>query len=346
MFTGTPLSFSPSTTFIAESLNAAPATLMFGYSFIADDLHLSYFWVNIGAVYGTDANRKITFELQADDGTGKPSGTALGSFEQIGGWTADTQKKIQPSWSATTLTLGARYWIVCKNTSAAPTTDYVQLYRGQPKPLVIADMYNAVSAPFMRRQFNGTNWTTVVAQHYTTLTLKYTSGLLSGMAQQKTIPYDNAYAVSSTRNVGAQITVPLNSPVLNIRAVCLHFGGTHTSKIRAYINRAFVAESSYANPGLAPQYSNLPISLSAGPGDTLALMSETGTWTSMQPGGALITDDTDFRSMQLWSGCHCKIESGVWYTNPLYIPNLTLYLDKDQPFSPAPINRRQFNNQR
>jgi len=346
MFTGTTLSFSPAVTFTAESLNAAPATLMLGYSFIADDLHLSYFWVNIGAVYGTDANRKITFELQADDGTGIPSGTALASFEQTGGWTAETQKKIQPSWSATTLTLGARYWIVCKNTAAAPTTDYVQLYRGQVKPLVALETYNAVSAPFIRRQFNGTNWTAVVLQHQTTLTLKYTSGLLSGIAQRKNISYDSAYVVSSTRSVGAQITVPLNSPVLNIKGVGLYFLNTSTSKIRAYINRAFVAESSYANPGLSVIYSNLPISFSIGPGDTLALMSETGTWNSLQPGGSLITDDTDFRSMQLWSGCHCKIESGVWYTNSLYVPSLTLYLDKDQPFSPAPINRRQFNNQR
>jgi len=346
MFTGTPLSLSLTGTFVAENLNAAPATLMLGYSFIADDLHLSYFWTNIGAVYGTDANRKITFELQADDGAGIPSGTALCSFEQIGGWTAETQKKIQPSWSATTLTPGARYWIVCKNTATAPATDYVQLYRGQVKSLVITETYNAISAPFIRRQFNGTNWTTVALAHYTTLTLKYTSGLLSGMAQRKSIPYDGAYVVTSTRSIGAQITVPLNSPVLNIRGVGLSFSGIHTSKIRAYINRAFVAESSYANPGLVAQYSNLPMSLSVGPGDTLALMSETGTWSAMQPGGSIITDDTDFRSMQLWSGCHCKIESGVWYTNSLYIPSLTLYLDKDQPFSPAPINRRQFNNQR
>jgi len=346
MFTGTALTFSASIYSTAEGLNADPATLMFGYSFIADDLHLSYFWVNIGAVYGTDANRKITFELQADDGTGIPSGTALASFEQTGGWTAETQKKIQPGWSATTLTLGARYWIVCKNTATAPTTDYVQLYRGFVRPLVVSDTYNTVVAPFIRRQFNGTNWTTVILQHQTTLTLKYTSGLLSGIAHRKNVPYNSAYTVSSTRSVGMQITVPLNSPVLNIRGVGLSFAGIHTSRIRAYINRAFVTESLYANSGLAAQYTNLPISFSVGPGDTLALMSETGTWGIMQPNGALITDDTDFFSMQMWSGCHCKIESGVWYTDPLCAPSLTLYLDRDQPFSPAPINRRQFNNQR
>jgi hypothetical protein len=147
--------------------------------------------------------------------------------------------------------------------------------------------------------------------------------------------------------VGAELTVPASSPVMNITGVGIYFASANASKIIAYINRARVAISPFAAESLSlTRIINLPLAFQAGPGDIISLLSETGSWTSFQPFGEQVFNDTDFLSLKPWSACTAKLESGVWSTDQLVTPWVTLYLDQKTPFSPPPINRRQFNNQR
>ncbi len=346
-FMGSQISIGSTAIATSESLNNAPASLMFGYSFIAEGSAMDYFWVNIGAVAGTDANRKIMFVLQTDS-SGIPDGIDLAGYEQVGGWTANTVKKIIPGWNGVTLMPGNRYWIVCKNTAAAPGTDYVGFARIDV-PMARTAQYNVISAPFVRRQYNGSNWTTTLLAHFTAVLIKYSDGGLSGMRHRAGLTYNPSWCGTTTRQVGAQISLPQHSPTLNIVGIGLAFLTPNPIKIQAFINRSFVAESIWSKDltlGGNVTIITLPIHVTAQPGDTIQLISNPGAWSNLQPAGEVIPDEADFLILKPWGASVCKLEAGAWSVDPLQTPSLTLYLDQSEPFLAPPINRRQYYAQR
>ena len=313
-----------------DTLNAAPATLMLGYTFIAVGPAISYFWVNVGSVYGTDANRSITFELQTDS-AGVPSGTALATYTVTAGWTANTQRKIDPSWSGVSLTEGTRYWIVFKNAAAAPATDYMGFNRYYPQ-VEHSTIYGALCCVHAKRQFNGTNWTTVAIQHSTVLTVRYTDGVLDGIRSRSTVVYDSSWVVGSSRAIGAELRLPNNLGRIRVRAAGLSFLYANATKLHAYVNRAKVAESPYAYYNTGSSVIILPLNFEACGGDLIAILSDTGTWSGMQVDAHSITNDPDFISLKPMQCNRVKLESGVWAADSLVTPGLSLYFDLKKPF--------------
>lgn len=327
-----------------ENLNAGPTALKNAYSFVADGITLDYFWISIYSAIGTPASCSIRFELQADTGAGLPSDTALASYDVTGGWVGGTQRKISPGWSATSLTVGSRYWIVVSNISAAPTVDYIGLNRGLVQPLVINPVYNNVCAPFVRRQYNGTNWTAVVVQHATTLTIRYTDGTITGLRDLKGFGYDGAWAMSATRAIGGEFQIPFESPPLNISAVGVQFLTNSPSGevLNIYRNRTLIATVQHPVDSImtSGEIVTIPVSFVAYPGDWVSIMTPAATANNVQITGAVITDDPDFIGLKQWGCRRVKIDSGVWTVDDLSLANIYIYLHPEQPFAPAPLNRR------
>lgn len=335
-------------TVTSDTLNNSPTSLKLAYSFIAMKSAIDYFWVNINTVTGAAGNIKTTFALQADSG-GVPSDTDLGSYEVTGGWFAGSQRKITPSWSGITLTVGARYWIVMSNTSVSPTVDYLAFYRGEVTALSYITTYNVVAAPYIRRGFNGTNWTTTVLTHHTTLTIRYVGGGFDGLRYRIPIAYSSSWVVSATRALGAEFRVPKDSSCIwNVVAVGLYILNATTTKLRAYINHSLVAESPYGVEAIANGRTVfLPLSFKIMPGDLVSIMTETGTWSSLQIGGEQLTNDADFISMKPYNASVVKLDSGTtWTRDETQTPKLFLFFDENKPFLPLPLNRRQFNSGR
>lgn len=350
LFTGPAIPLGQFPAVYTDNLNAAPATLKLAYSFTALDTNIDYFWISVGTVYGTDANRKVTFTLQSDSG-GVPSGTDLVTpYEQVGGFATNTSKQITPAWSGVSLTVGTRYWVVVSNTATSPATDYIQIVRMIPTPLHLSlTTYNTTGAPYTRRSFNGTNWTTTVATDHTTLTIRYTSGKTQGLRATRANTYDSEWLVNGTRRVGFEFSCP---PYAGLNIVGVSVGIMACASALAmniFINRALVASS----PSVAGTVSTangvvmFPVKVSVMPGDTVGVMSDALPSSSLQIGGELLTNHADFISRRPMDAKIVKLDNETtWTTSNLVIPFAQIYLDAGQPFAPLPLNRRQFNAMR
>lgn len=344
MFNGINLRFGDVQTVITKNLNAAPTALMYAGSFIAESTALNYFWVNIAAVAGTNSLRKVTFELQSDS-AGAPSGAVLGAYEQVGGFTAaKTVTKILPSWSGVTLTIGARYWIVAKNTAVAPTVDYVGFGRAPVISLAQATTYNVVCCPWVFRTHNGTNWTATVCDPSASFfTLVYVGDLVSGARYVAITSYDAEWLMNTSRSVGTEIRIPDNSPALNVTGAALYANSAPATKLRIFRNRTLLLTSEMAanTPTAVATYITAATKFVAYPGDTISIMTEFIASSGGQVYGEVIPDDPDFLGMKIWNAKRVKVsDTGAWATDDLHVPATVLYLDPALPFIPPLINRR------
>jgi hypothetical protein len=334
-------------TVTSRSLNASPATLKLAFSFIAKASEISTFWVYCQAVAGTAGNRKITFELQSDS-SGAPSGTVLKSYEQTGGFAATTHTEISPSWTGSELVIGTRYWIVLANTSTAPTVDYITIGHKVPQCMeaITYGGYNTIS-DWGFREFNGTNWTAVVASAQSTLTIVYVSGLVDGLVSGAVTNYDANYITSTTRRIGCEFQVPAGAAI-NIIAASLYpvsQASPAANRINVYVNRVAMARSIYDLPLEAYRPGILPRVVTAHPGDWVAVMTnaigDISNYYYLR--GQTITDNAIFLANKPFGGTarRVKLESeSTWTVDPLVVPECGIWLDPIIPFLPKPINRR------
>ena len=331
--------------YAGTNLNNAPANLKIGQAFIAHEAEIDYFWIRIGGVTGTDANRRITFELQTDS-AGVPSGTVLQTFEQVGGFTVNAQKKITPNWSNSNMTPGARYWIVITNTSVVPTVEYVSIGCTTIAQPIYSLTYNA-SLEWYQRTFNGTNWTTVIVVHGTGLTIKFASGELHGQRANIGSSYEIAWTLDG-RNCGIEFQIPKNSATWNITGVSLYVYSAPITRLLLYRNRTLAAVSPYSSVVSAHHWMSLPLKAELRPGDLISILAESVPGSVGLVYGDVYTNDPDFLGMKPFGGTARKVKlvSDVWTVDELTVPGLYLYLDYNNPFKQQPLNRRKYINQR
>lgn len=355
-FTGPCLGVLPlngSTSTIA--LNAAPASLQVGYAFIAmrTDI-LTAVFLSTTARAGTDVNISITIELQADS-SGIPSGVALETVTKTSGWsTTAVHTEIPVSWS-TQLTGGSRYWLVIKNASAAPTTDYITIGF---RPLSFVGGTGHTLVGWCKKQYNGTTWENSVVAGSFGAVIVYGNGdsdgqVLTNLDANSVSGVDTR--VYSGQETGVQFTAPPNGAI-TISGVAQYVAKagspTGTLQTNIYVNGSIVATSNAVDAALVsntgalltfvflrsvdiPLSSVVAIVLKASGGDST---------TNYFRNNTTYTVSTDSRIQQLkpFGGTFSRVQyaSATWTTYPQHVPWVAVLLDNNTPISPAPINRR------
>lgn len=191
------------------SLNSA--TTWIAHAFVADEsVPLVGIWLLTTARIGTDANISITVDLRADVG-GNPTTDAIETHTQTGGWpTANNSHTYIPLAWSTPLVAGTRYWIVMRNTSAAPATDYLGVYHVSFNCSWSLGTASLADPTWAKKQSadSGITWGGTAVPGATGVILKYATGGLAG-------PYYNGS--SPAYNNGANCTYGDNSYGLEFR---------------------------------------------------------------------------------------------------------------------------------
>jgi hypothetical protein len=338
----------PSTTY---TINGAFTTKGIALSFIAVETEIAAFYILVGNAYGTAGDRKLSFELQADVSSA-PSGTTLQSYEATGVFPADSAIQIQPSWSGANLTVGARYWIVIKNTATAPTVDYMYItgHTTMEESMPYTNAYGQLSCWGGWKSWNGSVWSAGSASQG--LRMVYPSGFEFGAQVHVTV---NVEFSSTTKQVGCCITIPDHIEQVNIIGAffrCKRASTVEDTPLHLFINRSFKATSELSSVPTTGDYI-YPMGIfnkviPAHAGDVVSfLTSAVGNSTSIgyQVSGRKIIKPDLIPDIPFRASIVSRTTSDVWAVTNDYIPECGIYLDCRNPFS-GPINRRQFNNQR
>lgn len=322
------------------------------YSFVSEGTDtLDGLWILTNARTGTDANISIAFDLRADN-NGLPATTSLETHTKTGGWptTNNTQTFVDVAW-ATTLTKGQRYWIVVRNVSSAPATDYLTIFHIQ---MTLTAVNGSPLQPWWTKyqsSDSGATWATATSNS-TALALKYSSGLCIGTPfTQSSFSYTSLLAYGTT-SVGVEFKSFTN---LRVRGLVLGTRGLNSPSgpyyQDLYINRTLISSTEYL--GYYSSASSMDAVVEIAPtdiyqGDTVAIMMRcpngnasnalylNQVWQS--------NDIPDLLAIRPWGNTIrvAQLIGGTWTTNlsQLYTPRFGVILDKDTPFPTAPLNRR------
>jgi hypothetical protein len=305
--------------------------------------------VFVNSVSGTDANRKITCEIRTDSTTaGAPGATVLGSVENTGGFSAAT---IEWTGLNASVTKGVKYWVVLRNTSVAPTVDYVTLRVWLNQAAMLADAY-----AFLRRtSTDGTTWTGVLGVQLG-WQLEYSDGTLSNpMFISGT---SAGYTIYGTREAGNQFTLPAyaSANIVGVQIFKTHTGSPATRVVRLYsASNALLLESSSirSTSSSSGQMSFIPFAKSyiAAPGEILNVVladnsadSSSNNWAQFS---LTVNSSADYALKPLNMRAISRADTSSNFTvTQASLYEMALVLDSLKPFIQLPLNRRKFNNQR
>lgn len=305
---------------------------------------------------GTGEINSITVELQADNGSGNPSGTALDTatittFDNTAAWREATFT------GAVSLTAGATYWVVIKNTTGTPTSNYptVTFTYGLMPPYVNTD---SIQVRFAKKSTTdaGSTWA-----NQTGTTGCYMAGFTDGSwygvptttgSYFNTSGVDRAYSGVELGGVGVTpddmwmnvvgawgwIRRVASPGVLQFKL----YAGTSLLAQSLDVPQAQTSTNAVAINGFFGRNIRIPpktlirLTITADGGDN----ASNYYYLSGQTGDANYPDNapTPFS--------YTRIESGAATDTPGKFPAIALILDGYSPAFPAPINRRQFNAMR
>lgn len=322
------------------------------YSFVSECTDtLDGLWILTNARTGTDANISIAFDLRADN-AGLPATTSLETHTKTGGWptTNDTQTFVDVAWT-TTLTKGQRYWIVVRNVSSDPSTNYLTISH---LPVTLTAVNGSALQPWWTKyqsSDSGATWT-AAAPNSTALALKYSSGLCVGTPfSQSGVSYSSIRAYGTT-SVGVEFKSFTN---IRVRGLVLCVRGYNSPPgpyyQDLYINRTLISSTEYL--GYYSGASSMDAVVEIAPtdiyqGDTVAIMIRCPNGdvnnalylNQVRPSN----DIPDLLAIRPWGNTIkvAQLIDGTWTTNlsQLYTPRFGVILDKDTPFPTAPLNRR------
>lgn len=326
-------------------------------SFIATETSISGLYLSLATLTGTVGNVKITVSLRANDPTiNRPGTTVIGSdVEVTGGWTANKLNAITASWTG--LTLGASYWIIVKNTSAAPNTDY---------PTLSFSMYSTfeTSGPviFGQGRYNttdaGSTWG--VGGPNSAVAVKFASGRLSWFPKDATSISDIGIRVYSDRKTGVVFRSP--NTWLAVNGAVLPIRGTGTPPNAPYCE-LWVGGIKKATSSLSPTASSLTGGgslMQLWPFDNVIVPPNSEIWVVVGMAGGdssnsiyfnaryAINDDAVLKAAKPCNGTMSKIywDGSSWTTTTTEYGACMLLCDPTAPIAAAPLNRRRYYNRR
>lgn len=305
---------------------------------------------------GTGVVNSVTVELQADDGAGAPSGTALDSatitsFDNTIAWREATFT------GAVSLTAGATYWLVIKNTTASPGSNYpsVTFGYGMMPPYVNTDA-SQVRLAKKSTTNAGSSWANQVGTCACYM-VGFTDGTWFG------VPAISGGYFNITGVDRAYTGVELGGVGLTPDDVSLNVVGVW-AWVRRVLSPGNLQFKLYAGNSLLAQSLNVPqaqTSTSAVavngffarniviPPKTLirlTITSDSGDNASNYYYLSGQTCDTNYPDNAPSPFNYTRIESGAATDTVGKHPAIALLLDGYKPAYPLPINRRQFNSMR
>ena len=323
------------------------------FSFIASDTQILAASVPTGSpIVGTPASVVAVGELHTDNAGVPDNGAALASAT-VNGVLGNSILRFS-GFGAHTLTVGSRYWIVIKCTSAP--THY-------PNIAFIGDCLNyangSTGMPLWgwakMQTTDGSSWGAGQVSGVAGLRVDYTSGLIDGLSITNATGADNGASgrIYSGHSVGAEFVTP-DDVILSVIGVTasIRKAGAPTGTLQAslYVNRAFCAASlpvpidrattssqrcsfQFAAPISIPPRATVSVLLDASAGDS--------TTNYVYFYKVVYENTLESLEHKPFQGTMQKVElaGSVWTLTPNEVPWLVLRL-ANAPFAVRPINRR------
>lgn len=197
----------------ANALNAAPTGAsgkQNAFSFIPDATKtINLVRIRIHSIVGSLAATDVSLEIQADDGSGHPSGTSLGSTTTVSPALAAL------TWSefsglSVSLTGGRQYWAVIKNNNGTPASNYPQIRAPQANLQSLMSLggvgTNVYSWGISTTADGGTTWSHS-SQSGGVFRIGYSDGSYDGIPIQSA-GADTTNKIYSTNYNGLKLTLP------------------------------------------------------------------------------------------------------------------------------------------
>jgi hypothetical protein len=341
----------------ATVLNSAPSAKKIAQLHKAQDTKVKKLLIALNAVTG--ACSSIYFALHTRESE-LPSATPLyeGNIPvTFLGANTILEVDVESLLSSVTLDVGEAYWFVIGNSNATPVTNNFTVFRTTSGNYPSSGAsYGKASLESGFREWNGTNWTSVVAGTFQFLGLEWGNGnIFCSPMTSASVAYDSFFATAPTVDVGVEFTVPNEFPSVNISGVALRFSVVRINcGLAIYINRVMVASFPFKSLVVDTTFSNdlsifKFVSVVANPGDRVAIMSY-----DVQVGSGQLPWGTQYATNSPWDHlCPAwgtammvrRTSDGVWSEKIGVVPAFVVYGQFGNPYS-KPLNRRQFNNAR
>jgi hypothetical protein len=330
---------------VAAALNSA--TTYAALSFPADAARtLSSCRVYLSAVTGTLATSDLRADLYSDS-AGVP-GTLIQSSGSAS--TATAGQFVDFTGFSTALTAGRQYWIVLKNLSASPASNFPTYLRGNagtltPMP-VLATPGTSFGWNFKSTTNGGTSWLQVTLG-VTGLRVGFSDGgYAGGLASSAGQTNGLGFPVFGSRELGAKLTTPAGA-ALNVAgaAFALSAGNTPSAdcRFRLYAGTTLLATTatlpaSEAARGQVWACLYFPAVQQVQPNTVVraAMGLETNTDTSDKVRLAAFVLDPDANSlplMQPYGACLTYFNGSAWSDDTGKVPSFALLLDAAAPFA-------------
>lgn len=335
------LALSSATTFIAFSVLVRAAVTFTKFRFYGS---------------GTGTVNSVTVELQADNGSGSPSGTALdtGTITSYGNTAA--WRECNNFTGNQTLTPGATYWIVIKNTSTTPASNYptVTFAYGMLPPWVNTD--SSQVRHYKKSTTDGSTWASAVGT-----CVAYMAGFADGSwygvpgyagGYFNTAGVDRAYTGVELGGVG----VTPDEAWLNVVGIwgwIRRVGSPGALRLKIYAGTSLLCQSM----DIPQAQTSVSAAAISGLFDKVITVSPRTLIRAMitAEGGDNASNyyylsgqfcDADYPQNAPSLVTYTRIDGGVATDTAGKHPAIALLLDAKQPFAVPPINRRQFNSMR
>lgn len=239
---------TPSNGTATFALDQADGGELHAYAFIAPaSLPLNKVRAYVSAIAGTKANISVTCKLTADvNGYPPTDGSSLDGPRTVGNLAAGWWEWTDFTY---TLTAGTRYWLVFKNTSAAPNTDYPTFRYGVNETWAMPYLGTRGEWSLARgaSTTDGATWGTNTIGICGFRCELNDSGTprYFGTPIQSLGLVASSVGVYATREVGVKFTTPANCRV-NVRGMCMFttkVGTPDDLELRLYTGNTLTAEA-------------------------------------------------------------------------------------------------------
>lgn len=305
---------------------------------------------------GTGTNVTVQVELQADNGAGSPSGTALDTGTLT--FSSNTaQWREVSNFSGYTLTPGQLYWVVVKNITATPASNYptVTFSYGQMPIWVNTD---ATQCRFYKKATSdGSTWGSA-AGTVASIMFGFSDGSWVGSpvvtsAYFSTSGVDRAY---TGVELGGVMTTPDNV-MLNVVGIwgwIRKIGSPGDLQLKLYLGQSLFAQcidvpaaqtstsaasisGFFSRPVVLPPKAKIRIMHTSTAGDNTSnyYYLSGQTYDSNYPDNAPSVVDT-----------YTRLASGTFTDTAGKCPAMALLLDGANPFLPLPLDRRKYSTLR
>ena len=334
---------------VTQALNTA--TTYLAYSFVAlGSKFLSSFRIRISGVTGTLTN--ISCELQGQDASGNPSGTAIETVTVTSSLPTGATNFTFTFAGTTQFTDGGLYWFVIKNNTPTPASNnFTVLWTTSCMPLTFGLTQTGGGGYGKAHTTDGTTWITPQNQIGGFL-IGFTDTTYSGMIVSS-LQGDPTNKIYDTREAGLQFTSPAGA-TMRVVGVSCHIrkvlSPTGNLTVKLYTGNppsGAITSASSLIPGNVPTSGasftfwfpegSVPISIPASTLVTITMKDtaadDASNYYACQ-GENLLDTSTEALACLPWNGTarQAIYNGSTWSTSTTIVPNMGLILDPTSPF--------------